>query len=91
MVLIIRLQKIVLYSHLKLQTAKVGYPSNEYSYLLCTRSWAKIDGGHDLACCNNGNWVSSPFTYPKVDIPPRFNVNDYKVQYQIDKYRRSTK
>ena len=68
------------------QTAKVSYPNDgkHQSSIYCHSSYGPIfGGGNDLLCYNDGNWISYPLTYPKIDIPTRFNVNDYEV-FQIN-------
>ena len=67
------------------QTAKVSYPDNGvHQSVNCYLGYGPIfGGGYDLWSHNNGNWGSYPQTYPKIDIPKRFNINDYEV-FQIN-------
>ncbi|RIA98475.1 hypothetical protein C1645_812738 [Glomus cerebriforme] len=70
-----------------LKTAIVSYPNdNGYQHsICCLLGYGPIFGsGHDLLCQLNGTWTSNPITYQNVDIPYRFNVDDYEV-FQIKK------
>src|SRR6266498_4268011 len=67
------------------QTAKVGYSKgNQYS-VYCDPGYGPIfGGGHDLSFYPP-NWTSYPSSYPNVDIPKQFNVDDYEVFQVIKK------
>ena len=66
-----------------LQTAKVSYPNDEkhqYSIVCYSGYGPTFGNGHELGCYGNGNWASHNLdTYPKINIPSSFKVNDYEV------------
>ena len=68
-----------------LQSAKVGYSKGDKYSIRCGINNGPSFGSHsgDL-WCNKGTWSSESYSYPNLDIPSSFNVDDYKV-FQVTK------
>jgi|SRR6266498_3596397 len=70
-----------------LQTAKVGYSNGDQYSIGCYLNYGPLfGGGHDLRFHPpEGCWKSNPHSYPNIDIPNQFNVDDYEVFQVIKK------
>ena len=60
------------------QTAKMGYSKSEQS-LLTSVTYGPIFGNGPDLYYNGINWGGNPGTYPPIDIPTTFIVEDYEV------------
>ena len=63
-----------------LQTAKVGYSNGDQYSIGRYSEYGPIFGiGHDLIFCPPNCTINDLRSYPNVDIPRKFNVDDYEV------------
>ncbi|GBC01279.1 hypothetical protein RclHR1_04120009 [Rhizophagus clarus] len=69
-----------------IQSGKVGYTKVKNHSIYCDQNYGPaFGGGCDLICLNDGKWMSLPFSYPDINIPRNFSVEDYEVFHVIVK------
>ena len=62
-----------------LQSAKMGYVKDVTNAVECYSNIGPAFGKDDLFCYDNCAWSSYSKSYPNIDIPTEFNVDDYEV------------
>ncbi|RIA80317.1 hypothetical protein C1645_810495 [Glomus cerebriforme] len=68
-----------------INTCKIGRVINAAQAIIANKSWGPIFGSnYDLVMDTNNKWISNPFTYPDINIPRNFEIDDYEV-FQIVK------
>ncbi|CAB4400149.1 unnamed protein product [Rhizophagus irregularis] len=71
-----------------INTGKIGRVTSASYALICNHQWGPIFGnGHDLSMYpdnQNNKWYSNPMTYPNLNIPRNFEIDDYEA-YQVVK------
>lgn len=70
-----------------LQSGKVSYSKFKGHSIYSEPDCGPAFGcGCDLICLNDGKWMSLSFTYPDINIPRYFNVEDYEVVHVVKEY-----
>ncbi|EXX67397.1 BTB/POZ domain-containing protein [Rhizophagus irregularis DAOM 181602=DAOM 197198] len=70
-----------------LQSGKVGYSKFKNHSIYSEPGYGPaFGGGCDLICLNDGKWMSLSYTYPDINIPKNFNVEDYEVFHVVKEY-----
>ncbi|CAB4431912.1 unnamed protein product [Rhizophagus irregularis] len=71
-----------------INTGKIGRVTSASYALICNHQWGPIFGnGHDLSMYpdnQNNKWYSNPMTYPNLNIPRNFEIDDCEA-YQVVK------
>ncbi|UZO01429.1 uncharacterized protein OCT59_012529 [Rhizophagus irregularis] len=70
-----------------INTGKIGRVIEKQCAIRCIQKWGPLFGkinnySNDIMMTPNGEWSSSPNSYPDINIPRNFKIDDYEV-FQI--------
>ncbi|UZO12090.1 uncharacterized protein OCT59_003640 [Rhizophagus irregularis] len=69
---------------MNINTARLGRVINTQYAVSCWVEWGPLFGfwcgiSHDLMMHPDGTWSSKPNSYPDINIPRNFEIDDYEV------------